>query len=119
SPIQSVDTIRKAIAFMNQNFTEQITIKEVADHIHMNPTYFSSIFKKATKKPFSQYLQQIRVEESKLLLTTTQQSILSVAISCGFSSQSYFTKVFIKNTGITPKEYRLQNAVIPIFQDNK
>ncbi|MEG1997926.1 MAG: AraC family transcriptional regulator, partial [Clostridiales bacterium] len=110
------DIIRQAIQFMSTNFSESLTVGDVADFVHMNHTYFSSIFKKATKKSFADYLQQIRIEESKLLLTTTDQSILTIAIACGFSSQSYFSKVFLKNTGCTPNQYRNQNVTTPLFK---
>ncbi len=115
--VSNMDTIRHAIQYMNTNFAEPITVRDVAEHVHMNHTYFSSIFKKSTKKSFADYLQQIRIEESKLLLSTTDQSILTIAIACGFSSQSYFSKVFLKNTGFTPKQYRTQNASSPLFRE--
>ncbi len=115
--LQNADVMRQAVQYMTANFAEPITVKDVADHVHMNHTYFSSLFKKMAQKSFADYLQQIRIEESKLLLATTNQTILSIAVACGFSSQSYFSKVFLKATGLTPKQYRQMNAVTPMFNE--
>ena len=72
----------------------------------LNPSYFSSIFKKEVGVSFSNYLNKIRIEQSKLLLKNTDSSIVEIALEVGFEDQSYFSKVFKNLTKMTPKQYR-------------
>ena len=73
---------------------------------HLHPAYFSSIFKQCSGSSFKEYLNMVRVEESKRLLSNTEYSIIDIAVACGFDDQSYFSKVFKKYTGMSPKQYR-------------
>lgn len=102
------DAIQNAIAYIGQNYSANITLDKVSRHVYLSPAYFSSIFKQATGKSFKEYLTGIRIEETKRLLSTTDYTILDIAVSCGFDNQSYFTKVFKKYTGLSPKQYRTQ-----------
>lgn len=105
-PNKHSDTVRKAMEYISKHFSEPITLEEVAQHVHLNPSYFSSSFKNAYGSSFKEYLNMVRVEESKRLLTNTDFPLISIAVSTGFEDQSYFSKVFKKYTGITPKQYR-------------
>lgn len=98
--------IKKALNYINQNYTDNLTLESVANFIHLNPSYFSTIFKREVGMSFSDYLNKIRIEASKRLLGTTGISILEVALSAGFEDQSYYSKVFKKIVGITPKKFR-------------
>lgn len=100
------DIIKNAINYITSSFNKPITLEEVSAFVHLNPAYFSSIFKKHTGLSFKEYLNMVRVEESRRLLSNTDYSIMDIAIACGFDSQSYFSKVFKKYTGVTPKQYR-------------
>lgn len=102
------DIIKRAISYINSYYTHPIKLDDVANHVHMNASYLSTLFKRETGVPFSEYVQKIRIEEGKCLLTNTQDSIPSIAISVGFNDQSYFTKVFKKLTGLTPRQYRVE-----------
>ena len=79
---------------------------KVANHVHLNPTYFSTLFKQSTGSSFKEYLNMVRIEESKRLLANTDYSIIDISLATGFEDQSYFSKVFKKFTGLTPKQYR-------------
>ncbi|WP_252979975.1 helix-turn-helix transcriptional regulator [Eisenbergiella tayi] len=92
--------------YISTNFNHSITLEEVADAVHLHPAYFSSIFKQCSGSSFKEYLNMVRVEESKRLLSNTEYSIIDIAVACGFDDQSYFSKVFKKYTGMTPKQYR-------------
>ena len=100
------ELIKKAISFIAQNYANNITLDYVANEVHLNPAYFSTLFKKEVGYSFKEYLNMIRIEESKRLLTNSSYSIVDIAIAVGFEDQSYFSKVFKKYTGITPKQYR-------------
>lgn len=98
--------VKEAADYIAKHYSEDITLTEVAENIHLNPSYLSSLFKQVTGSSFKEYLNKVRVEEAKSLLEHTDYSILEIAVACGYSDQSYFTKVFKKTTGITPKQYR-------------
>lgn len=98
--------IKEAAEYISKHFSENISLADVADVIHLNPSYFSSLFKQVTGESFKEYLNKVRIEEAKSLLEHTDYSIIEIAVACGYSDQSYFTKVFKKTTGITPKQYR-------------
>lgn len=74
--------------------------------MHLHPSYFSTVFKNATGLSFKEYLNKVRIEESKILLQNTDFSIIDIAVAVGFEDQSYFSKVFKKYTGTTPKQFR-------------
>lgn len=97
---------KKAVRCIKENYQTQLTLEKAAGRMMLNPTYFSTLFKQATGSSFKDYLNYIRIEESKKLLTNTGDSILDIALAVGFENQSYFTKVFKKYTGMTPKQYR-------------
>ena len=100
------ETIKKAMNYISTNFNHSITLEEVAVAVHLHPAYFSSIFTQCSGSSFKEYLNMVRVEESKRLLSNTEYSIIDIAVACGFDDQSYFSKVFKKYTGMSPKQYR-------------
>ena len=83
-----------------------MTLESVAAHVHLNPSYFSTMFRQATGSTFKEYLSMVRVEESKRLLANTDYSLIDIAVATGFQDQSYFSKVFKRYTGLTPGQYR-------------
>lgn len=105
-PSHNSDLIKKAIQYIAANSAQPITLNDVASHVHLNPAYFSTVFKQSTGSSFKEYLNMVRIEESKLLLANTNYSIIDIAVAVGFEDQSYFSKVFKKFTGLTPKQYR-------------
>ena len=105
-PSKGNEITKKAIRYISQNFSRNFTLDEVADHVHLNPAYFSTLFKQSTGSSFKEYLNMVRIEESKRLLSNTDYSIIDISLATGFEDQSYFSKVFKKYTGLTPKQYR-------------
>ena len=74
--------------------------------MHLSPDYFATLFRQTVGESFNAYLMRIRIEESKLLLLSTNDSLTDIAIATGFPDQSYFCKVFKKHIGISPGKYR-------------
>lgn len=105
-PIKNSEIIKKVFAYISKNYASPITLEDVANHVHLNSAYFSTIFKQSSGSSFKEYLNMVRIEESKRLLSNTDYSIIDIAIATGFEDQSYFSKVFKKYTGLTPKQYR-------------
>jgi len=100
------DVIQSAISYIQQNFRTELRLCDVASHVYLNPAYFSSLFKQAAGCSFKDYLTNLRIEEARSLLVKTNMSIVDIAMSCGFSSQSYFSRVFREKTGFSPKSFR-------------
>ena len=105
-PTKNNEIIKEAIRYISQTFAGNLTLEDVASHVHLNPAYFSTLFKQSTGSSFKEYLNMVRIEESKRLLINPEYSIIDVAMAVGFMDQSYFSKVFKKYTGLTPKQYR-------------
>ena len=105
-PSKGNEITKKAIRYISQNFSRSLTLDEVAEHVHLNSAYFSTLFKQSTGSSFKEYLNMVRIEESKRLLSNTDYSIIDISLATGFEDQSYSSKVFKKYTGLTPKQYR-------------
>ena len=105
-PSKNYEITKKAMLYISNNYSNNITLKAVAKHVHLNPAYFSTIFKQSSGSSYKEYLNMVRIEESKRLLANTDYSIIDIAIATGFEDQSYFSKVFKRYTGLTPKQYR-------------
>ncbi len=98
--------IEKATKYIKKHFHEPISINEVADYVVLSRPYFSKLFKKAMGISFTEYLQELRLEETKRLLLQTDVSISKIAFSCGFSNLSYFNTFFRRMMKCTPGQYR-------------
>jgi len=98
--------IRSSLQFINQHYPDKLSLTSVAATLHTNPSYLSMLFKKNLGMTFTEHLNQTRVGKSCSLLTSTTLSLSEIASRCGFEDQSYFSKVFKKQMGVSPKEYR-------------
>lgn len=99
-------TIRKAMAFIQANFTRDLTLEEVASHVGVSKSYLSRVFPEYVGKHFCSYLQQLRIERAKELLRLTDDHIYEIASKVGFWNSRYFCKVFRDMVGMTPADYR-------------
>ena len=96
----------KTIQYINRNFRNKISLNKIADILHVNQSYLSMLFKQETGVSFTEYLTSLRIREAKRLLAESNLSMIDISMQCGFDDQSYFTKVFRKSEGITPKQFR-------------
>jgi len=100
------ERIKSILSYINDNYTSAISLNNVASSIHISTRECSRIFKKELGLTIMDYLLSFRLNASCEMLQKTSKSISEIAMSCGFASSSYFTKVFKEAYGITPKEYR-------------
>lgn len=84
------------------------TLSSVAKFIHISPSYLSPIFKKEVGITFVNYLTLLRINKAKQLLSSTDLMVYEVSTNVGYENYSYFSTVFKKATGLSPREYRLQ-----------
>ncbi len=99
-------SLRKAIAYMNEYYNQNPSLAEVASHAGLSPSYFSSLFKKEMGRNFSSYLLHIKVENASILLKNSNLPLSDISAELGFESQSYFSRIFKRETGLTPREFR-------------
>lgn len=100
------EAIREAVAYINNHMHENISVKHLADKLHMNASYFSVLFKEQTGISFSDYMKRIRMQKAKELLLTTRLPIWVIAEKIGYQTDKYFIRVFKENEGISPGQYR-------------
>ena len=98
--------VRKSIAHINHDLTQDLSLQAQADLFSVTPSYLSHLFKKETGMTLSNYVNQQRINHAKYLLTTTDLQIQQIAHDCGFIDICYFSKIFKKYTGVPPSEYR-------------
>ena len=102
--------VEKVKAYIGENYMKKISLNELAALAGFSVSYLSKIFKEETQKSISAYINYVRIENAKKLLTTTDISLVDLAYIVGFEEQSYFTKVFKKLEGIAPGKYRDSTA---------
>lgn len=99
--------VERAKAYTRANFADsELSINQVCAHLHISAGYFSSIFKRETKTTYVNYLLQLRMEEAKELLATTDLKAFEIAERVGYADPNYFSFSFKKYVGVSPKDYR-------------
>jgi two-component system response regulator YesN len=107
----SENAVSKAVRYMEEHYSEQLPLQQVASQVHFNATYFSHLFKKETGRSFVDYIIELRMEKAKQLLSNTDMKITEVSGAIGYDLPNYFAKLFKQSTGLSPKEYRKQNQI--------
>ena len=97
--------VKKALAYISLNYKSPITLNSVASYLGVTPFYISNLLSTHTSKNFTDLVTEYRVEKAKEMLKENYQ-IKEIASKLGFGSHNYFSKVFKKVTGLTPKEYK-------------
>ncbi|SCP94844.1 response regulator transcription factor [Anaerobium acetethylicum] len=104
--------IQKVMDYVLQHYTESdLSIKTLAEHVYLTPTYLSNLFKKNTGITIGQYLVNVRVDQAKLLLQNPKWKLYQIAPMVGYEDSNYFAKIFKKKLGVTPSEYREKMVV--------
>ena len=102
--------IRQAAQYIQRHFTQPLSMTEVSNHVSMNYSLFSLLFKQYTGVNFTSYLQELRIEEAKRLLEQTDWRVNEICRRSGFSDDKHFLKVFKAAVGFSPTEYRRMKA---------
>ncbi|WP_420808732.1 response regulator transcription factor [Bacillus salacetis] len=98
--------IKEAIEYINSHLKNELSQREVADHVHLNASYLSVLFKDHVKMTFSEYVTRRRIQRAKDLLFSTNLSINEIAEESGYRTAKYFIKIFKELEGMTPSAYR-------------
>ncbi len=105
---ESKDDVWRAKEYILSNISNDISVKDVAEHVHLNPEYFSKLFKKEVGENVKNYILRIKVDAAKDLLENPNIPVSMVASELGYSNFSHFTQMFKKHENVTPSEYRKQ-----------
>ena len=102
--------VAQCIDYITSYFNTKITLDDLSGITGLSPNYLASLFKHETGMTVGEYLMKFRIDSACALLTQTDYDYLQIALSLGFCTQSYFTKVFREQTGVTPRAYRLEHT---------
>ncbi len=104
---QSVQKLLPALEYIDHHYAmQELSLESVSDILGLNSTYFCRLFKRTTGHGFTEYLNFVRITKSEELLQNTSMSILDISLEVGFSSVSYYNRVFKKMKNCTPSVYR-------------
>ena len=105
--IEKLEKVNKAIQFIEERFTENITTESLSEMVHLSEGYFCHLFKEVTGRSSKDYILGLRIKKAEKLLASSSASVTEVCYTCGFSDPNYFTRIFKKKVGKQPTQYRL------------
>lgn len=100
------DYVKEAVAYINENYFEELTLSGLAEKYAVESSYFSRLFKQETGENLMLYIAGKRMEKAKELMQREDINIAEVAFMVGYDDYTYFSKVFKKHTGVSPREYK-------------
>ncbi len=98
--------IEKALRYIDDHIKEKVSLQDVANAVHLNGSYFSTLFKEEVGINFSEYVTRKRIQSAKHLLLQSDMPISLIAEEVGYQTQKYFNKIFKEYEGVTPGYYR-------------
>ena len=101
-----------ACVYMASNFDKNLALDDIAKVANLSPSFFHSLFKQSKGMTPYEYLLRLRISMAKNLLRNSSAPLSEVGSACGFESQSYFSYIFKRNTGVSPNIYRKNTQII-------
>lgn len=98
--------VREVISYIRLHLEEELSLRILAEHFDRNASVLSNIFKKEVGQSLTAFIQQTRMEEAVRLFNTTDKSVSEVALLVGYQDFSYFSKLFSRHMGCSPRDYR-------------
>jgi two-component system response regulator YesN len=110
SEINSLDNKGRIIfdveRYILSNCSKDLSVKEIADHVYITPTYLCHLYKSKTGRTINQFILDVRMSKSRKLITDTTLKLSEISERLGYSNQNYFTRTFTKYFGVTPSTFR-------------
>lgn len=104
------DYVEEALKYIEGRYCDPITIQEIAGHLNINRSYLHRLFKSFTGVSIQNYLLDYRMRQACILLQNTSLSVRSIAHTVSYADPLYFSRIFHQKMGVSPSEYRKQNA---------
>lgn len=98
--------LRKAIAYIDMHFSDQLQLPQVAEHCQVSPAYLSRLFSEHLQSSFVDYLTSVRIQHAQQLLKDSRESVKEIAYLVGYKDPNYFSKIFKKVQGVSPTAYQ-------------
>ncbi len=99
--------VNKAVAYIRENYREELTLQSVADACFCNRNYLCGLFYKVTDKHLADYINEVRIGQAIHLMRMSDLNITQIAAQVGYNDSSYFSKVFRKQMACSPKQYKM------------
>lgn len=106
APDSMKDIVKRAAAYVDRHYTEELTLTSLAERYHVESSYFSRMFRQEEGKNLILYITERRIEKAKEYIEKTETNLTEIAFLVGYDDYTYFSRVFKKNTGFSPREYR-------------
>ena len=103
--------VRRALEYIQENYRRDLSLDELSKELDISPYYFSKLFKEETGSNFVEYLTNLRMSRAQELLKDERCSMKEICLEVGYSDPNYFSRIFKKNFGVTPTEYREREKV--------
>ncbi|MEK3888338.1 helix-turn-helix transcriptional regulator [Bacillus sp. FSL K6-3431] len=103
------EKVSEIATYLDQHYSDELTLKQIADKYYISPSYLSRTFKRITGFYFSEYVQAVRMREARRQLIESDKKVLTIAEDVGFHTIAHFNKSFKKVTGVAPIQFRKQN----------
>ena len=100
------DIVHRAAAYVDRHYAEELTLTSLAERYHVESTYFSRMFRQETGKNLILYITEKRIEKAREYIEKTDMNLTEAAFLVGYDDYTYFSRVFKKSTGHSPREYR-------------
>lgn len=104
------DPVREALEYIDGNLDQPFTMRDAASRVHLNPSYFSVLFKDEMGMTFSEYVTRRRLQRAKEMLLRTKLPVSEIAERVGYQSAKHFAKMFRQYEGSSPGDYRNQSS---------
>ncbi len=109
---QNLERLDRLLQYIDECYHDDISIEEAAKYLSLSPNYFCRFFKKLMGKTFVEYLNMYRCAKAEALICTTDRSITEIALAAGFSSISYFNRIYRKYKGFSPSRRRKEDNIV-------
>ncbi len=105
-----IENVKKVLTFIHKNYSQKISLDEIASVVGMNTQYFCRYFKSLMGKTLTEYINEVRIEKAAECLIKTNEKIIDIAICCGYDNIGYFIKRFKEQKNISPLKYRKEHS---------
>ncbi|HOO27319.1 MAG TPA: AraC family transcriptional regulator, partial [Lachnospiraceae bacterium] len=109
-------TIAEVEQYVTEHLSGELTLESIAKQVYLNPSYLSTMYHKSTGSTLFKFIQKERISKSLYLLCNSTMSIKEISEAVGFKDSNYFSKVFVRENGCSPRQYLKKVAKGEILQ---